>query len=83
MNELLMYGFEERLEEIWGHGMKVGGVPFLFKAEKKVGIARDHLYIVLGLLSMWFHMFWSILYPTEFLIHFLFPFLSPQDGQKL
>ena len=39
------------LGETLGHGMKVDVAPFLFKAEKKVAIVRDSLYIALGLFN--------------------------------
>lgn len=69
MNELLTYRFEERLGEILGHGMKVDVAPFLFKAEKKVDIAREFID------SPWFihhvisHNFWSVIHLIGFPIH--------------
>lgn len=81
MNELLTYRFEKRLGEILGRGMKVDVAPFLFKAEKKVDIARELID------SPWFihhvisHNFWSILHPTGLPIHLLSSFTL--NTQKL
>lgn len=81
MNELVTYGFEERHREIWGHGVKVDVAPFLCKAEKKVDIAKDYLFIYISCFIQ--HVisckFWSILHPTGFLICHPFSFpLTPR-----
>lgn len=84
MSHLLTYGFEERLGETLGHGMKVDVAPFLLKAENKVVIVRDYLHIALGLFNMWFHVSFGIL-PLPWISSTppLFPFPSLLDTQKL
>lgn len=83
MNELLLtQGFEERLGEILGHGMKIGIAPFLLKAQKKKKsryCKRLFIYSLCFILYMISCHFGSILHPNGFLIHHPFPFpLTPR-----